>query len=589
MSEKHKFFVITNRLNNPIYLELSDFKADSYERASISLGILTVSKNIYNEFFQEELMTLQCTKSKLIFEQFDSLFFVVISDNSESDAFLRKQLVLIKEILLLKFGPIFLKTINKRAGVSTAHVYHKIKILLESVKQLSKTSQFFLVQSNEKLDIPDIKFRIKPAIDDILSKTKNTTQALLFVGSKLLLHTSLQKFKNIEIESHDIFLLVIYLQSVFNEDKEKSQLDSQKLQDNIKENQSHSQDSNDQDLDRLSTLQEPSQVAQDQDFISETNKTPDHNSSVTIDSEKKSNTNDLDDGQRSIENSDKLSHLESTTIDEKNSQIQEENNQIEDENSDARSIMSLTFEPDTITEITQEKYEALYFRTPDYTSYNVYSAEISESVRLVLINEYEEINKEDLEEETAKMKEIAKKIQYELRYYFNCFLPPKITMTSYIRKYPGIVHFIFVDRKKNNVVAPEILPLHTGALLENPTVSQMSVEYIKSHVWNLFSQAQSYLMQGFATMLLRIDDFYYSYRIWFEDEEGFVLPLRDKLPTEELKGNTSNFYSELIYRIFRKKTHIYCYELYSLYVGVLAPNVVSSLNDMLSRELIEYF
>jgi len=79
-----------------------------------------------------------------------------------------------------------------------------------------------------------------------------------------------------------------------------------------------------------------------------------------------------------------------------------------------------------------------------------------------------------------------------------------------MNQFPGLVHFIFVDRIKNRMIAPAITPLHGQEFVSllDPTrqkkFSEDMVSVIKQKVWELCYQSQIHLSKGYNSMLVKV-------------------------------------------------------------------------------------
>ena len=138
-----------------------------------------------------------------------------------------------------------------------------------------------------------------------------------------------------------------------------------------------------------------------------------------------------------------------------------------------------------------------------------------------------------------------------------------MTMLSFVSHFPGLAHFIYVDRLNFQVIAPVIVALVSdvgngtvtvdGAAPTDPErralhTTAYSVDQLRHKVWQMVFEAQTRLSQGYdlrslhlraryrapgltrwrgafrsvryTSMLMQAGDFQYSYTLWFEDSDG---------------------------------------------------------------------
>jgi len=216
-------------------------------------------------------------------------------------------------------------------------------------------------------------------------------------------------------------------------------------------------------------------------------------------------------------------------------------------------------------------FAPVFLRSPQHAPVWVYSAELEESVTLVVLNK----NVAGNEEEKEDLIRVQSWLTHVLKNYMDYFIirdKTNFSILSYLHQLPGLVHFIFVDRITNKVVAPTIGPLHGQQYVSQEGASEHMVQYLKSKVWELCYLAQKHLNLGYCSMLIKSGDLQYSYRLWLEDSEGVEVQI--ELPITHIANPlTSSYYKDLV-----KKTPkaTKCYELYSIYLGLLSVSMVST-------------
>ena len=163
-----------------------------------------------------------------------------------------------------------------------------------------------------------------------------------------------------------------------------------------------------------------------------------------------------------------------------------------------------------------------------------------------------------------------------------------VTMTAYLSMFPGLVHFMYVNRSQDVMIAPCLTPGSTtgDGQAEQAEFTTGHADSLKQKVWELYAHAQKRLAQGYTSLAMRAGDFRYMYHLWFEGEGGEPLAPKCELgPTNDALD--WNFYRELTSRLFpeARPGAIRCFELYTIHLARVPVEMATAHGSGLVREL----
>ncbi|XP_058828626.1 BLOC-3 complex member HPS1 [Topomyia yanbarensis] len=174
-----------------------------------------------------------------------------------------------------------------------------------------------------------------------------------------------------------------------------------------------------------------------------------------------------------------------------------------------------------------------------------------------------------LEHGLQRVSDIADMVEDKLTEVFN-FLQVKsqknFSMGSYLEDFPGLVHFIHIDRNNGRIVAPGL-------------DQEDSSNVLKERIWSMVELSRHYLHKGHTSMIWKDVTFSYGYFIWFEDANGTALKPKEfpDFSTVSTKPQliagilAGDYYQRLIETCFPRTapSKIRCYELFCVHLGLV--------------------
>lgn len=81
-----------------------------------------------------------------------------------------------------------------------------------------------------------------------------------------------------------------------------------------------------------------------------------------------------------------------------------------------------------------------------------------------------------------------------------------LTINKYLEEFPGLVHFIYINRTTNRLIAPTLD-------FTNPETLALTTKKI----WTMVEQSRNHLQEGHFSIMWKDCTFNYAYFLWFED------------------------------------------------------------------------
>lgn len=151
-----------------------------------------------------------------------------------------------------------------------------------------------------------------------------------------------------------------------------------------------------------------------------------------------------------------------------------------------------------------------------------------------------------------------------------------LTINKYLEDFPGLVHFLYIDRSTHQLTSPTLLPDESGDMPQDSDTPATRTRFLTaSRVWSMVEFARSHLSKGHMSLMWKDTTFNYAYFLWFEDSSSNPLKLGDfdenildGLPLPGILCD--DFYRSLCIQAFpgMDPSRIRIYELFCVHLGL---------------------
>lgn len=176
----------------------------------------------------------------------------------------------------------------------------------------------------------------------------------------------------------------------------------------------------------------------------------------------------------------------------------------------------------------------------------------------------------------------------DYRHYLTVKAQRNIVMTTYINDFPGLIHFIYVNRQTNRMMAPALNITHA-----DDKTDYDATQLLKDNIWSMTSWMQQKVHQGYTSVIAREGDYQYSYFVWFENCKGepevIQKPFRGDCTAPPPGTLTGNFYRYLTHKCFPDAVPnaVHCNELIMMHVGLATSQYIAGHCRQLASKLYE--
>ncbi|XP_076037717.1 Hermansky-Pudlak syndrome 1 protein [Oratosquilla oratoria] len=151
-----------------------------------------------------------------------------------------------------------------------------------------------------------------------------------------------------------------------------------------------------------------------------------------------------------------------------------------------------------------------------------------------------------------------------------------LSINKYLEEFPGLVHFLYIDRSNHQLTAPTLHIENEDSEKEDDTPTKSPQALTVARVWSMVQFARSHLARGHLSLMWKDTTFNYAYFLWFEDSGGN--PIRPAVTLDEsvleklpLPGVLcQDFYKALCLEAFpgTDPSRLHMYELLCVHLGL---------------------
>ncbi|XP_043476577.1 Hermansky-Pudlak syndrome 1 protein homolog isoform X1 [Leptopilina heterotoma] len=158
-----------------------------------------------------------------------------------------------------------------------------------------------------------------------------------------------------------------------------------------------------------------------------------------------------------------------------------------------------------------------------------------------------------------------------------------LTINKYLEEFPGLVHFIYIDRTNHRLTAPTV-----------DFTNSETLQLTTTKIWTMIEESRIHLQEGHMSVMWKDTTFNYAYFLWFEDSSG--TPLKNKEYVNHMISNfgvpgilCGDYYRKIASAYFPKVSpnRMRIYELYCVHLGLATASCVLEHSRRLAATIWE--